>query len=110
MGDTYEVGIAVSGTRAALVIARGELRHAIGPWDTRTASAHGAALAAIDRARVALVDKATPVGIYLRQQSAAQAWNRDVPPLARGEVAVLWASEHPLIAAANDLLRAEVAP
>lgn len=67
--DRYEIGLAVVGTRVALVFRRGR-RQRVVTFDTDAPHAHAAAVAGIRRACSEPLAEALPRVIYLRQKSA----------------------------------------
>ena len=74
MGEPYQMGVAVAGTRACVVMSREGRTRIVGPWETGASDPHAAAIAAVTRAAQHPLATAEPRRIYLRQNPVVQAF------------------------------------
>ena len=109
MSAPYRIGVGIAGTRAAVVIERDGRRFTVAPWETGAQSTHAAALIAIERAARLRVSTGAPREIFLRQNTAVQAYGADdglAAVLLEGHATLTWRSpkapggDHPLVVAA----------
>jgi len=109
MSAPYRIGIGIAGTRACLVMEREGQRFTVAPWETGAQSTHAAALAAVERAARLRTTTPAPRVIYLRQNTAVQAYAADdglAAILLEGRATLTWRSpkspggDHPLVVAA----------
>ena len=109
MSAPYCIGGGIAGTRACAVVERDGRRFTVAPWETGAQSTHAAALIAIDRAARLRVSTGAPREIFLRQNTAVQAYAADdglAAVLLEGHATLTWRSpkspggDHPLVVAA----------
>jgi hypothetical protein len=109
MSAPYRIGVGIAGTRACVVVERDGRRFTVAPWETGAQSTHAAALIAIERAAHLRVSTRAPREIFLRQNTAVQAYAADdglAAVLLEGHATLTWRSpkapggDHPLVVAA----------
>lgn len=109
MSAPYRIGVGIAGTRACPVLERDGRRFVVAPWETEARSTHAAALAAVERAARLRTSTPAPREIFLRQNTAVQAYAADdglSAILLEGRATLTWRSpkaaggDHPLVVAA----------